>query len=102
MTKQEIQQSIQSNERLSREIRDRIHTSKGLDRYAAWVDKRALGTTTRTLLLALALLRDTPYLRVERKTNKSPNYANIAEVSDLPEARVVEWLEGSVPQAVAA
>ena len=104
-------EGIKVNETESREIRKKIHASKGKERWDLWIDKRELGDQTRYMLLAYAFLRGVPYQIVEQKcgVGNEPSrcalhahifmrFANkeAPEITNLSE-RVKVWLERPKP-----
>lgn len=68
-----LRTAIRAQETLSREVRAEIVAiapqgpSSGPARSALWQEKRALGAVTRTLLLALAMVRGRAYPTVEQR-----------------------------------
>lgn len=90
------------------DIRARIRSSSGMDRWAHWEAKRSHGKGTRYLLLAYAFLRRMPYRVAEAKCAEfnQPSAAAIAgctEAEDMGAVldQVKAWLE-AVPAAEAA
>lgn len=77
-----LRSSIAANVAQSREIRRRIHESKGRARYDAWNDKRTLGFATRDMLLALAFVRGRAYRTVEPKCDCGPYVPHVARMID--------------------
>jgi hypothetical protein len=61
----EIRAELRQREASSREMRQCINDSSGLERWQAWQDKRTFGADTRALLLTYAILRGMPYRVVE-------------------------------------
>ena len=60
--------ALREREQRSREIRAKIRTSTGDDRYNAWDEKRSYGSDTRWIQLAYGFLKGIPYNAIE------PNY----------------------------
>lgn len=78
-----VRTELRVRETESREIRKKIHASKGMDRWHAWREKRDYGEETRHLLLAYGWMRGLPYEACEKKCGElnspSPSYiANLA------------------------
>ena len=67
MKNEKMQMALKERENQSREIRKTIHASKGMDRWAAWQEKRSYGADTRHILLAYGMARGLPYLACEPK-----------------------------------
>lgn len=98
-----LRASIAANVGESLALNRRIHATKGPDRADARHDKRSLGARTRALLLAYALLRDVPYLRVESaRTRERPNAFSVARAVDPAGGReayerVAAWIAAPAP-----
>jgi hypothetical protein len=81
-----------------------IAASSGPDRHAARQSKQGVGATARVFLLAYAMLRGVPYVRLERTTKTPPWRLGriLDEVSGVVaehrpgtgEAEVTEWFRG--------
>jgi len=104
----EIKKTICEREHVSRRVlRGAIREATGMDRWAAWVDKRDYGDETRLLLLAYAMLRGLPYVACEKKCGEfnKPSASGICNVAaahgfQLDLAAVKAWL-ASEPAPVA-
>ena len=92
MTKQDIRNLIRDQEVLSRAARGRIRDSHGMDRWQAWNEKRAVGDDTRSMLLALAMLKGRFYHVVERRTHTKPSVREVVHYSGASQADVEAWL----------
>lgn len=90
----------------------------GVARHQLWLDKRAHGKSVRTSKLALAYVKDLPYIRQERsyrgkdEVTKSANYPDTYAIARLifPEAEFIEsfhkdpiraWVNGEASSALA-
>jgi hypothetical protein len=94
----------------SKVICKKIHESCGMDRWAAWNDKRSYGNETRALLLASGFVKGIPYKAIEAKVGER----NAIGASDILWAAsalagialegnaIVAWLEGAKPETIFA
>lgn len=82
----EIKKSICEREHTSRSVhRAAIRDSKGMDRWAAWNDKRDYGRDTRHLLLTYGMLRGFPYVACEPKCGEF-NYPSVMAIVTLAQS----------------
>lgn len=85
----------------SQVIRSRIRSSKGMDRWYEWQEKRSRGNETRSLLLAYAFCRGMPYPVAERKCGEfnTPSVLDICSKAEVYGGKPVDpnvirqWLE---------
>jgi hypothetical protein len=85
----------------SRRLGKEIRRATGLARHALRLEKRSYGDTTRSILLAYAMLRGVPYETVERRVVRAPSASAIADVVCQHEVKedaveeVKRWLKSS-------
>jgi hypothetical protein len=107
---QSLRAAIAANVHASRAINVEIHAFHGPDRDLARRRKRSLGERTRSLLLALAFLRDVPYGRVESPhTTHRPDLHAVAGAALGPDGdrtaaltAIRAWVAAPVTQAPGA
>jgi len=97
----QLQRIIIERQATSRRLGEALLRVRGLERHALRLEKRSYGETTRSILLAYAMLRGKRYVSVERKCARAPSPSAIADVvrqhaaiEDATE-EVKRWLRSS-------
>lgn len=83
-------------------VRAQMVGTRGMERWALWQKKRALGDLARNAHLARMFVRGVAYRRVEPVTdevhNPLPVYA-VAALVDVPMAAIEAWMAGRAPKS---
>jgi hypothetical protein len=77
----QFRDTLRTREFESRAICARIRASSGLDRAAAWDEKRTYGDVTRCILLAYGFVRGLPYETIEKNTRCVPAMGRISRAA---------------------
>lgn len=88
-----------------RAVRAKMAGVRGMERWALWQKKRAVGADARSVHLARMLLKGVAYRRVEPASDETHNPLPLGEVAfhaGVTHAEVVAWIAGATPAKEAA